>query len=130
MNSEHLPYLIQLLAESDTLWRPTREWEDNSRAVAIMERRQQFLKYGMPFQHGGGDDAARKSAERLATELEKLPDVIFRRRKGKRVFWKLSDAGDWKMRAFAVRFLLARCLRQWLPYANIRICRMSRATIL
>jgi len=126
MTSKLLPYLISLLAATDTLWRPgRRDVVGNDQAVAICERRNQFFKYGMPFQLGGGDDASRKSAERVASELEKLPDVIFRRRKNKRVFWRLSDQGDWRLRSrcgsFGVSSMLTvmaalRCHMQDVPH--------------
>ena len=38
--------LIDLLAETDALWAPIRDWRDNHRVVAIAERREQFRRPG------------------------------------------------------------------------------------
>ena len=111
MNPEHLTRLIELLASTDTLWRPIRRNVVGNRlGAAIAERREQFEKYGLPFQLGGGDDASRKSAERLAARLEQSPDVVFRRRRGKRMYWRLTDAGDWRLRSLCGSFGVAPML--------------------
>ena len=54
--------LIDLLAETDALWAPIRDWRDNHRVVAIAERREQFRRAGLPIRVGG-NTAERKQWE-------------------------------------------------------------------
>ena len=90
--------LIELLAATDALWEPIRDWTDNHRICGLLERRERFQKYGLPVELGGGDAAARKSQERRLDEIEKTKLVVFSRRAGKRAFWRLTDSADWKLR--------------------------------
>ena len=89
--------MIALLAETDALFVPTRQWQNNKNALAILERQTEFARAGIPFL-GGGDIVDRKVHQRAADELEATGLVRFSRARVKRTMWKLTNAADWKMR--------------------------------
>ena len=90
--------LIILLAEIDALWAPIRgEWPSPG-PNAILERREDFSKLGLPIPRGGGDAADRKRFEREIDRLEKSGRVIFHRTNGRRTHYRLSDMADWQLR--------------------------------
>ena len=106
-DTTELASIIELLAGTNELFRPIRLWTDSRQVCAVVERRERYHRGGQPY-HAGGDEAGRKQAERVADELESSGVVVFQRRRKKRVFWKLSDAADWGLRALVG-------LRGWEP---------------
>lgn len=86
--------LIRLLADTDAVFTPLRGRCDIRLAGCLLDARADFRRWGLPLRRGGGD-AERKSHERELDRLEKSGAVIFHRRSGFRVAWKLSDTADW-----------------------------------
>lgn len=58
---------------------------------------------------------ARKAWERVLCEIEETGQVVFRRRRGKRVGVRLSDGGDWRLRRRC-------CLSDWPEAATVLLC--------
>ena len=102
--------VIELLAATDALWEPIRDWTDNHRICGLLERREQFRRCGLPVELGGGDAAARKSQERRLDQIETSGLVIFSRRHGKRAFWRLTDQADWALRRLCTWSDYPECL--------------------
>jgi hypothetical protein len=90
--------LVTLLAQTDALYEPVRTWSNRAQVAGVIEARQRFEDGGLPLDSPGGDAAARKAQERLLNDLENTGDVKFRRRRGKRIAWKLADTADWRLR--------------------------------
>lgn len=90
--------LLDLLAETDALFEPIRDWSSTRRNAAIIKARRQFHERGIPFRVAGGTGAERTAATRQADELERSQLVAFSRRRGRRTTWKLSDPEDWRLR--------------------------------
>ncbi len=109
--------LIRLLAQTDALWWPVRDWSDGNNVSAIFERRQAYRPEGVPFPvPHGADPAARKARERFIGKLETAQLVDVRRKVGRRVGWRLahrteydlrSEAGQWP---FWQTIAVMRCL--------------------
>ncbi len=88
--------LINLLAETDAIFSPIRDWSNSSRITAVMDLRRDFHLRGLPVPKAAGGD--RKRLERERDRLEKTGLVRFHRINGRRAFWKLSDSTDWFLR--------------------------------
>jgi hypothetical protein len=96
---EALTPLISLLAATDALWEPVRNWSDNRRVVAIMERREEFRRDGVPIAMGGGSANERKTFERQLDQIQATEFVQVSRTRGKRTHWRLTDSTDWQLRS-------------------------------
>ena len=92
--------LIGLLAATDALFEPVRNWADPRHIAGIGEQQTQFRTRGLRIDSMGGDASARKEHERRLDEIEQTKLVIFSRRGGKRTFWRLTDSADWALRRF------------------------------
>lgn len=91
--------LVRLLAQTDALWRPIRTWRRPFPAV-VAERREQYRRAGIPATHvSGADDADRQRRSRELRRLEATGFVQFGGQRGQRSHWRLTNAGDWKLRA-------------------------------
>lgn len=90
--------LIDLLAETDALWTPVRDWSNNHAVVAVEERREQYQRNGLPISNGGGTAAERKQWERELDGIEVSGTVLIARERGRRAFWRLGNATDWRLR--------------------------------
>ncbi len=93
--------LIELLAETDALFEPIRSWKNLSNVAAVMERRADFHRHGLPVPRGGGDANERKRFEDQLSLVEETGQVVFHRISGRRTHWKLADATDWELRRLA-----------------------------
>ena len=92
--------LISLLAETDSVFEPTRSWSNPSQISAVMDRRKDFHRRGLSLpRHGDGSD--HKRVERERDKLEKTKLVVFHRTNGRRSHWKLSNSTDWFLRRLA-----------------------------
>ena len=96
--TEAIAPLIELLAATDAIFSPIRDWSDNGRVVAILERREVFRRAGLPIRLGGVGEAERKKTERFLDEIEQSGAVEVFRSSGKRSHWKLANEADWKIR--------------------------------
>jgi hypothetical protein len=92
--------LIELLAATDALFQPIRDWRNNRYAAAIVEARRRFTREGLAYR-SGGDPGERKAKERAADAWERAGMVTFHRSRGKRSHWRLTDTADWMMRRLA-----------------------------
>lgn len=89
---------IELLAQTDALFHPGRYGLGcDKHVVGIYEIREVFCEHGFLYR-AGGSEQKRKEGENSADELEKSGAVIFRRYRGRRTRWKLSDSEDWRLR--------------------------------
>ena len=98
MTPDALCPLIDLLAETDALWAPIRDWRDNHRVVAVAERREQFRRAGLPIRVGG-NAAERKQWERELDRIQAASSIVVTRERGRRAYWRLGDAMDWQLRS-------------------------------
>ncbi len=92
--------LARLLGATDALWQPVRALRQQRFAAVLVERRELFRRAGLQMPHGGGADAAeRQRRSRAAREMERTGMVTFGGRRGQRTHWRLTDRGDWRLRA-------------------------------
>ena len=102
--------LIELLAQSDAIFEPIRDWQNTKRVLACLELRDDFHRFGLPLPKLGLDFGERKRVEQLRDRLEKLGAVIFHRTLGRRTHWKLVDKTDWRLRGIATGYGFRDCL--------------------
>lgn len=100
MDADTSEILLGLLAEADAVFTPISDLT-TPEALAIIERRIDYRRRGLPIPRRGGDAAERKEAERNLNSLEKIGAVTFRRRHGRRSHWRLPDNVDWRLRRLA-----------------------------
>ena len=94
-----LPDLIPLVATVDAVFAPVRRYTD-AQGHRALELRDEFEVHGGVPYSPSGDSAERKQANRTADDLEAAGLVEFSRSRGRRKHWRLSDAGEWAMRAY------------------------------
>lgn len=94
--------LVGVLAQTDALHEPLRDWSSPCRNAAVLARRQTYFHEGLPYSLGGGDAAERQRAVRLADALENENRAIFHRNDGVRVAWRLADAEQFKLRSMCL----------------------------
>jgi hypothetical protein len=95
--TDALAPLIEMAAQADALWQPIRNWSNPAHVAAVHERREEFYRRGLPYRNGGAGDE-RKARERQTDAMEDAGLVVCCRNAGKRIGWKLTDIGDWKIR--------------------------------
>jgi len=93
-----LTALVPVLADTCAIHTPIRRWPHGPHHVAI-ERMLDFREHGGLVYEVGGDAAERKRGERLATAWERAGLVVFGRQSGRRIRLRLTDHGDWRLRA-------------------------------
>ena len=91
--------IISLLAALDALFTPIRDWSNGPRVAAIVHRRDQYARRGLPVTGGGNTPGQRKQQERNLDTIEATGLVTFTRRQGRRATWKLTEPADWRLRA-------------------------------
>ena len=114
--------LIGILAESDVIHEPIRNWADLQQVSAIAELRRDFRQFGLPLARLGLDSVARKKVEQLRDLLEKSGAAIFHRTLGRRSHWRLSDATDWRIRSIATGWRFSDCLTALLALRELTDC--------
>ena len=114
--------LIGILAESDVIHEPIRDWTGTRRVAAIAELRADFRQFGLPLARLGLDSVARKKVEQLRDLLEKSGAAIFHRTLGRRSHWRLSDATDWRIRSIATGYGYFDCLAGLLALRELTDC--------
>jgi hypothetical protein len=91
--------LACLLAETDVLWRPIRDWT-RPFPEALTERREVYHLTGLPVPRlGGADDSERQRRSREMRQVQRTGMVCFGGRRGQHAFWRLTPNGDWHFRA-------------------------------
>ena len=60
--------LITLLAEVDALFEPIRDWSSPPNVIAILERRDDYYRLGLPCPRGGGDAGERQKFSRQISD--------------------------------------------------------------
>ena len=90
--------LINLLAETDSLFEPIRSWSNLDRITKIMDLRRDFHSRGLAVPKTSADSSTRKQIERQRNAIERSGLVRFHRTTGRRTHWKLSDQADWHYR--------------------------------
>ena len=91
--------LVPLLTDVDAIHLPVRSFPAPGRHQAIESRAEYENNHGLSC-GGSGDAADRKQHERRVDAWEEAGLVECTRRRGRRAFWRLTDRGDWTMRAF------------------------------
>ncbi len=86
--------LVQILADTDAVWIPSRTW-NRPRPTNVYFARRAFAKGGVPWESGGVTEADRKATQRALEALTKSGVVKVRRpHRVKVLSVKLSDAGE------------------------------------
>lgn len=93
--------LVRILAETDELFFPVRDWDQPRNVSGIYERRQEFLQAGLPHA-AGGTGAERIAAHRAADTLEQSGFVVFHRTNGKRSHVRLLPEKYWELRFWSL----------------------------
>jgi hypothetical protein len=92
--------LLGILADTDSVFMPNRNWTGHRGAV-LYERRRDYATAGVPWKSDALDEAGRKAAQR---ELEALADAglvkTFRPKRVKTLGVKLADEGEALARAW------------------------------
>ena len=113
---------INLLAETDATFEPTRDWSNPPNVVAIIERRGDFHRFGLPIPKGGCSSTARTRFADQMGGVERSGRVIFHRTNGTRTHWRLSDAGDWRLRSLATGWRFADVVTAMLALQELSDC--------
>lgn len=92
--------LVQLLAESDALFVPVRDWT-GTRSRATAQRRSHFVTKGVEWASGAAGEDARKAAQRTLAALDSEGMVSVGRVRGRAMWVRLTDAGEDRARALA-----------------------------
>ena len=91
---ERTAILVQVLADTDAVWIPSRTW-NRQRPTNIYFARRAFAKSGVPWESGGATEADRKAAQRELEALAKTGAVKVRRpHRVKTLAVRLSDAAE------------------------------------
>ncbi len=97
--TDHL--LIRILASTDALWLPNRDYS-NRRGACIWEHRQAYRATGVRWASEGGSDAGRQAGGRLLSATTRAGLLVTARpRNTKTIGAKLTDAGEARARALA-----------------------------
>lgn len=92
--------LVQILAESDALFVPVRDWT-GTRSRATAQRRSLFVSKGVEWASGAAGEDARKAAQRTLAALDSEGMVSVGRVRGRATWVRLTDAGEDRARALA-----------------------------
>jgi hypothetical protein len=91
--------LCDLLGRTDALWSPIRKWDRPYPAVIIEQRIECLHRRGVLL-HIGGNEAARKRAERQFGKLEAKGLLTVRRDRQRRISVRVDDAVEWLLRTY------------------------------
>jgi len=91
---ERASILVQVLADTDAVWIPSRTW-NRPRPANVYFARLSFGKGGVPWESGGATEADRKAAQRALEALAKAGAVNVRRpHRVKTLAVKLTDEAE------------------------------------
>ncbi|HQL54433.1 MAG TPA: hypothetical protein PLQ87_06980 [Phycisphaerae bacterium] len=91
---ERASILVQVLADTDAFWIPSRTW-NRPRPTNVYFARRAFAKGGVPWESGGATEADRKATQRALEALAKSGAVKVRRpHRVKTLAVKLADAAE------------------------------------
>ena len=91
---ERASILVQVLADTDAVWIPSRTW-NRPRPTNVYFARRAFAKGGVPWESGGATEADRKAMQRALEALAKSGAVKVRRpHRVKTLAVKLADTAE------------------------------------
>lgn len=91
---ERASILVQVLADTDAVWIPSRTW-NRPRPTNVYFARRAFAKGGVPWESGGATEADRKAMQRTLEALAKSGAVKVRRpHRVKTLAVKLADTAE------------------------------------
>ena len=91
---ERASILVQVLADTDAVWIPSRTW-NRPRPTNVYFARRAFAKGGVPWESGGATEADRKATQRALEALAKSGAVKVRRpHRVKTLAVKLADTAE------------------------------------